>query len=331
MSAKTWYDDRQRVLWAAAAGAVVLVGAMFALDSYLEKGRRASGELLRTAVATANAPIVAAETELPEDEAPDESYPTRTARAQKARERFQHAVSGHLSALPEAWARLGEANALQELGKPGEALKLYEQVTKTGDLPAFIRWRALEGAGYALEAEQKYADAATRFEEIGKLADGAFKPAGDYHLARMQIAQSAPQKAADLLQALVKAERARPPGEGTRFQSVISDAETLLTELSVQLNAPNLRPEPAAPTAAPAPPVRSSEAASEISPEVIEQLRKQLAEKGGKAVPQEVIDALTKQAKQGQAQPNSPAKPAPAGTKPASSAPPAEAPKDNAQ
>ena len=57
----------------------------------------------------------------------------------------------------------------------------------------------------------------------------------------MQIALGQKQKAADLLQALLKAEKARPAGEGTRFESVVSDAETLLTELSVELNAPKLR------------------------------------------------------------------------------------------
>ena len=77
----------------------------------------------------------------------------------------------------------------------------------------------------------------------------------------MQIALGNKQKAADMLQALVKAERAKPAGEGTRFESVVSEAETLLTELSVELNAPKLRPEtPAGNLGAAAPSRRTDKA-----------------------------------------------------------------------
>lgn len=316
LSAKSWYDDRHRALWTWVIGGVVAVGAVFAIDSYMDKGKHQSAELLRTAVATANAPIIAAGEEPPAEDAPEESYPSFQARSLKASERFHQAVAGHVPAAAAAWAKLGEANSLAALGKYGEALPQYEAVANDGGQPAFVRWRALEGAGYALETQQKFADAAKRYEEIGKLPGGAYKLPGDYQRARMHLALSEPQKAAELLQASVKAERAKPPGEGARFPSVVTDAETLLTELSVQLNAPNLRADiPAASAQQPAagPAASGAQGGTEINEEIIEQLRRQLASgKGQNGLTPEVLDALAKQVeKSKQSKPTKPAESSP--------------------
>ena len=95
------------------------------------------------------------------------------------------------------------------------------------------------------------------------------------------MAQGQPQKAAEVLEALVKAERARPEEQGKRFENVVGDAETLLTELSVELNAPKLRQDLApAPSAMPAAGRQGSRAA--LTKDIVEQLRKQLEQgKGG--------------------------------------------------
>jgi hypothetical protein len=117
----------------------------------------------------------------------------------------------------------------------------------------------------------------------------------------MDIAQAQPQKAADLLQALVKAERARPPTDGARFQATLSDAETLLTELSVELNDAKLRADipSGARTAGQEREPPAGGQGQQITPEIVEALRKQLASgKGGKGLTKEVVDALAGQAKQ---------------------------------
>jgi hypothetical protein len=101
-----------------------------------------------------------------------------------------------------------------------------------------------------------------------------------------------------MLQAMVKAERAKPVGEGTRFESVVSDAETLLTELSVELNAPKLRPE-GAPNAAAAP-VSPHAQGNGLTKDIVDALRKQLESgKGQKGLTKDIVDQLEKQVQTG--------------------------------
>ena len=102
---------------------------------------------------------------------------------------------------------------------------------------------ALEGLGFSLEAEKKYGEAAARFEQIAALADGDYKPVGEYHRARMLIALGKPAEGAKVLEALVKAERARPVGEEPRWKGIVEDAQTYLDELAVELDQPKLRSE----------------------------------------------------------------------------------------
>jgi tetratricopeptide (TPR) repeat protein len=298
-SARFWYEERRTYFWGALAATGLIALAWFGIDAYLGRGKHEAANLLRAAVATANAPILEAEaeTESPEGEAPDESYASVEARATQARERFHKVVEQFGNSSAGAWARIGEANAASELSKYEDAQKEYDRVAADDELPGFLRWRALEGSGYALEAQDKYAEAAKRFEKIAKLDGGAYRPAADFHRARMHIALREPQKAADLLQALVKAERARPPGEGGRFDSLLSDAETLLTELSVELNAPKLRSD-IPPASAPAASTGGDTPAGSqrISPEVLEALRKQLESgKADEGLTKDVIDALDQQ------------------------------------
>lgn len=297
-SARSWFEERRTYFWGGLAAIGLIALAWFGITGYLGRSKHEAAGLLRAAVATANAPILEAEAESPEGEAPDESYASVEARAKEARERFHKVTEQFGKSSAAAWARVGEANAASALGKYEDAQKDYDRVAADDALPGFLRWRALEGSGYALEAQQKYAEAAKRFEEIAKLDAGAYRPAADFHRARMHIALHEPQPAADLLQALVKAERARPPGEGGRFDSLLSDAETLLTELSVELNAPKLRadiPPASGPTA-------SSDGATpagggqRISPEILEALRKQLENgKTDEGLTKEVVDALDQQ------------------------------------
>jgi tetratricopeptide (TPR) repeat protein len=298
-NARLWYEDRRTYVWGAVAAIGLIALGWIGIKGYLGRGQHEAAELLRLAVATANAPILEAEAEAPEGEAPDESYASVQARATQARERFHKVAQQFGNSSAAAWARVGEANAASELSKYDEAQKDYDRVAADDAASGFLRWRALEGSGYALEAQKKYAEAAKRFEEIAKLDDGAYRPAADFQRARMHIALHEPQKAADLLQALVKAERARPPGEGGRFDSLLSDAETLLTELSVELNAPKLRTDIPPATASGASPGGATTAAGggqRISPEILEALRKQLESgKADEGLSKEVVDALDQQ------------------------------------
>ena len=317
-AAKSWFDANQRLLLVLLSAGVLAAGGAYALSRQYGKRDHEAAELLGTGLATANAPIIKVGEEPPGD-APDESYSSAQARAEKARDAFAAVVKRFPESPAATWAKLGQANALAELGKQAEAEKLYAFVADQSSADAFVRYRAFEGLGFALEAQQKYADAAKRFAQIGELDGGAYKPVSDYEQARMQIALGNKQKAADMLQALVKAERAKPAGEGTRFESVVSEAETLLTELSVELNAPKLRPE-AAPSSAAPPPTSPHAQGTGLTKEIVEALRKQLESgKGEKGLTKDIVDQLEKQVQSGASgsktiqipMPKAPAAPAP--------------------
>jgi tetratricopeptide (TPR) repeat protein len=295
---KAWFDANQRLLLLLVGLAVLGGGAVYVVSTQYGKRGREAADLLGTGLTTANAPIIKAGEEPPGD-APDESYPTAQARAEKARDAFAAVVSRFPDSKAATWARLGQANALSELGKHADAEKLYATIADQQDADAFVRFRALEGLGFALEAQQKYDSALKRFAQIGELDNGAFKPVSDYQQARMQIALGNKQKAADMLQALVKAERAKPAGEGSRFESVVGEAETLLTELSVELNAPKLRPETPASNLGAAPSSPHAQGAG-LTKEIVEALRKQLESgKGDKRLTKDIVDQLDRQVQSG--------------------------------
>jgi tetratricopeptide (TPR) repeat protein len=300
-SAGSLYTQNQRALWTGLGGGIAAAAIWIGASYYLSKQGKEAAELLGTAITTAIAPVVEPGSEPPAGQAPEESYPNAKARAEKARDEFGALIKRFPDAAAAAWGRLVQANELNDLGKRAEAEKVYAQLLAGKDLDPFVHWRALEGLGFALEAQQKYADASKRFEQIGAIENGAYKTSADFHRARMLILSGQPQKAAEILQALVKAERARPPGEGMHFEGIVSDAETMLTELSVTLNSPKLRVDlPGATPTAPTTLGPSQGSGTGLTKEIVEALRKQLESgKGGKGLSKDIVEQLEKQVKTG--------------------------------
>jgi tetratricopeptide (TPR) repeat protein len=238
-AARSFYETHGRTMWLAIAVAAVAGLAWIGISRYLDKQGAEASELLHAGVTAANGPIVAEGEEAPED-AP-ESFSSTKARAEKARAEYEKTVKSFSGSNAAVWAYLGQAQALEQLGKHGEAQQLYQKALAGDDQGGVLQLLALQGIAFSLEAEKKYADAASRFAQISALGDGAYKPVGEYHRARMLLAQNKPKDAASVLEALVKAERARPTEAGERWKSVLEDAQTRLDELAVQLDQPKLR------------------------------------------------------------------------------------------
>jgi tetratricopeptide (TPR) repeat protein len=286
------YERSSRTLWSIVGAAVVVGGVFVGAQTYLESQAKAAAQLLVTGLTTAHAPIVAAEAEPSEDD-PDESYPTAQARAEKSKGAFATVSKRYAESTAALWARLGEATALYELGKHADAQRLFSALTEQRKLDPYLQIRALEGLGFALEAQGKYGDAAKRFEQLAKADGGSHKALGDFHRARMLIAQGKKQAGAELLQTLVKAERARPATEGgVSFEGLVSDAEMLLNELAVELGAPQLRVDlPASQRAMPA-----SGAGTGLTQDIVDALRKQLESgSGSKGLTKDIVEQLERQ------------------------------------
>lgn len=258
-----WLEVHGRNIWLALGAVVLACVGWFAFANYSDKSEREAGELLRGAIASSHGIIVA-----PDETAPEDAlYPTFNSikeRDEKALEQFRALQKKFPNSHAARYAALGEANAQLELGKFSEASAAYAAALAHADDDTFLRVRALEGAGYALEGQQKYADARKQFEELSRLQNGAYRTLGDYHRARMLVLEGQRDEARKLLEALSKAaadKRTDQPDEqqAERFESVAAAAQNLLMELGGQ------------------PAEKAGGKNSGISQSVMDALRKQLA------------------------------------------------------
>jgi len=154
-------------------------------------------------------------------------------RAEAALAPFRETQKDYPGTDAARWARVGEANALMEEGKPAEALKAYEDAAATAS--GYLKFAALEGAAFALEAQEKYAEAVKRLDAAGNAAGGVYKPVAEYQAGRLLAKAGKRDEAVKRLQAMLEAEQEKAADEeaGTRpeFTSEKADAETLLREL----------------------------------------------------------------------------------------------------
>jgi len=262
-----WIDAHGRKVWIALGACVAAAVAALIIASLQEGKGREAGALLRTAVITNQGIIVA-----PDETPPEEPlFPTFTAakeRDEKALAQFRDVQKQYPSSNAAGYAALGEGNTLLRLGKNAEASAVFEKLRTSrddkDDKDTFLRFRALEGAGYALEGQQKYADAAERFDALSKLKNGAYRKVGDYHRARMLVQQGKRDEAKQLLEALDKAAAEKPAEVDepatSDFEFATTAAQTLLTELGGQ-------------------PKQSTSGGGGISQSVLDSLRKQLGSK----------------------------------------------------
>jgi len=269
-SVTDWLEVHGRTIWLAVGGLVVVAIGGAVASNLVERGQREAGALLHTAVVTSHGIIIAPE-ETPPEDAIVPTFTSVIARDEKALSQYRDVQKKAESSPAARYAALGEANTLFGLGKAAEASTAFEKLrTELGQAPdksavddadSFLRFRSLEGAGYALEAQQKYADARQRFEALSKLDKGAYRTSGDYHQARMLVAEGKRDEAKKLLEALTKAAADKPADvlePGDEFETTVAAAQTLLVELGGQ------------------PVERTTGAGSGISQQVLDSLRKQL-------------------------------------------------------
>jgi tetratricopeptide (TPR) repeat protein len=228
-----WIDAHGSKIWIALGAVVVLVVAWLGLSAYAEKRDRAGGDLLHTAVTTSEGLVVTPDETAPEDPIVP-IFSSAKERDEKALQQFRDVEKQFPNSRAARYAQLGEANTLVALGKPADATTVFTKLLGEQTDDTFLRSRALEGSGYALEAEKKYAEAGKRFEELSKLQNGSFRVIGDYHRARMLVAQGQRDEARKLLEALNKSQEDKPEkadAPGDRFESATQSAQTLLAEL----------------------------------------------------------------------------------------------------
>jgi tetratricopeptide (TPR) repeat protein len=269
LEANAWVDKHARVLWLGLGAVVVGIAAWIVVGRYMDARARAAGDLLHTAVTSSQGIVTTPDEPAPEDPVLPVFASTKE-RDEKALQQFAQVDKQYPDSKAALYARLNQGNDLLALNKPVEAAAAYDKLLASASDDTFLRAHALEGAGYALEAQKKYADAQKRFEELSKLSNGAYRTLGDYQRARQLVLQDQRDQARKVLEELSKANADKPgkPGEpnelnelndqGERYESISFAAQTLLTELGGQ------------------PAEKSGGKNSGISQHVLDSLRKQL-------------------------------------------------------
>ncbi len=227
-----WVKKRQKPFLGFLVCSVSLVAGLIAWQVYAGKTDREAGGLLAKAVTTSQAMILTEENAL-DQESVEETYTSIEERAKQSLQAYRKVSRKYANTTAALFGKLGEANAQFELGKFDEALKAYTKALESADYNNFVKWRAMEGIGFSLEAMKKYDEAKKAFEKIATVADGAYKPESGYHVARMLLIQGKRDAATKKLTELFKELKKREGEEATEHAFVRNEVQTRLRELGI--------------------------------------------------------------------------------------------------
>ena len=96
-------------------------------------------------------------------------------------------ADAHAKTPAAAWARIGEGRALYVQGQWEPSRVAYQAALDSSDEEA-VRWAALEGIAYSLEAEKSYEQAIEQLEALREL-DSNIAPIAGFHQGRLLIAE----------------------------------------------------------------------------------------------------------------------------------------------
>lgn len=195
-TASQWLIDRQKLVAGLALG-LLLLGAGVSLASYFgDRNQSEASNALGTALAVLDRPVAGTpggRSDLP-------PFATESERREALIKALSDFRSSHGKSASSTTASLVLAQTLLLQGKLDEALATYDDYLKTAGQESPLRAIALEGRGYAFEAQGKLDDAYAAFEQLGregrtKLLEGM----GLYHQARIRILQGKKEEAAKQL------------------------------------------------------------------------------------------------------------------------------------
>ncbi|WP_163784600.1 tetratricopeptide repeat protein [Myxococcus vastator] len=237
--ASDWLAQRQKII-GLAAGVLILGGVGVAIASEVSKrGEEKAAQALGQALTVLDRPVEGVEPAQPgETEPAFKTVKERDEAVVKALGEFRAAHGGTPSA---ATAALAEGKAQFRLGNYAAAQAAFGEYLKGAPQNDPLRAEALEGQGYALEADGKYEDAIKAFEQMGAAGGPFLLGMGDYHKARMLILLGKKEEAAQVLSKLTTAQ----PNTAAARQA--GERLAVLASEGVKV------PAPEAPAAAPVP------------------------------------------------------------------------------
>lgn len=265
VQASNWFADNARVLTLTVGGLCLAGAAWVGFQTVTQKKAGEAATALAEGVKVSLAAVESGDVPAEEDASDEETFATAQARSEKALAGYRKVQKEHAGTDAALWAQLGEGSELLSLGKGEEAGRAFGAVASATE-DDFLRYRALEGHGFALEAQDKLDEATQKFAEIAKLANGAFKPASDFHLARLLATRGDQKGAKDMFSKLVDSLGEQALEKGERFTAIRDEAQIRLSELGGERKA---RPAASGPNVG----------AEGLTPELLESLRRQLEQK----------------------------------------------------
>jgi tetratricopeptide (TPR) repeat protein len=180
-----WLSTRRRPVIGALVAVLVGAAGVWAVQSLMDtRAERASRDFARIhQVATATLLPEKDDGNKPTDDVPH--FKTDRERLEAAVKEADGFVAGHGASLREE-ALLLKARYLVALGKADEALAIYQDIG--GSLDQRLRFLALEGTGYALEAAGQLDKAIAAFDHLAEQAKSAgnlFRDRALYNKARL--------------------------------------------------------------------------------------------------------------------------------------------------
>ncbi len=161
--AKDWLAENLKPLGLMAGGVLLVAAAGIGWSTYTRGQSAAAGEELAAVL---------------EDGTDD---PAALAVAYRA------VADAHAKTPAAAWARIGEGKALYQQGEWEQARAAYRAALEASD-DEVVRWLALEGISYSLEAEKSYDQALEQLEALRGL-DPSIAPIAGYHQGRILAKQ----------------------------------------------------------------------------------------------------------------------------------------------
>lgn len=198
-----WVIDNGKLLAAVGAVAVIGVGAYV----WMQRGDFKADAQATAAFIGANEAATKASPLLTNETSPLVGDAQRS-QLEKARTLFAATKDTYKDRKVAGLATLGLAGTELELGKPAEALALYDAYLNTKPADAFAQAVALQGKAVALENQGKHADAVKVFEALKALDGKAFGLFAELEIGRLEEASGNVQGAKARYEALTKARAA---------------------------------------------------------------------------------------------------------------------------
>jgi tetratricopeptide (TPR) repeat protein len=200
--ARDWLVERQTLV-VIGVGVVLVGGLIVGLASHFSRrGEEKAAQELGKVLQVLERPIIATPEGAQLTPPPGEEAPFKSAQEQDQElvKRLTAFRNDHKGTRASATAALPLGKAEYRLGNHDNALAAFTDFLKDAPQNDPMRAAALEGQGYAYEAQQKYDQALGSFDEMSKVdAGGYLEGMGQYHRARILILQGKKEEAAAVL------------------------------------------------------------------------------------------------------------------------------------